>query len=284
MSDIQSYMRPVRVDILPPSEILKSDVECFSIVEYTGDEALSISVSPKAVPGIVFQHHDGQSALESIITDSGIAPPAPTLFLYGPGIKPSVMNFVKGPYTSIQIVLKPHALSTLLGINASALTDGFVELNEFSTEDLNSQLLDATNEQKQVALLTNFLVTQLKQERTRDEIVEKSLELIHRNITGVSVRYLLEQLSISERHFERRFRQTIGVSPQAYIRVKRFNEAIRLIKSGQFGKLTDIAYALDFYDQSHLIRDINSFSSITPKDVARKGDDFFDDQVGYSYL
>src|SRR6476659_8693900 len=108
MSEIQGYVKSIRFDILPPPQILRGDVECFSTIEYTGDEGLAISVSPKAVPGIVFQQHNGQSALESIVSDSGITPSAPTSFLYGPGIEPSTMNFTKGSYTSIQVILKPH--------------------------------------------------------------------------------------------------------------------------------------------------------------------------------
>lgn len=277
-------MQSIKSDVLPPPEILKNHVECFSLVEYSGEQKLEISVSPKAVPGIVFQHRDGQSAIESIITNSKITSALPTLFLYGPGVEPSVMSFTKGRYTSIQVILKPHALNTLLGISATTLTNGFMKLSEFSSDNLNEQLLAARGVQKQITLLTNFLVTQLKLERTGDQLIEESLRLIHNNIAGISVKYLLENLNISERQFERRFNQTVGITPQSYIRVKRFNEAIRLIKTGQYQKLTDIAYVLNFYDQSHFIRDINSFSGMTPKNVSQKEDDSYHEQVGYSYL
>jgi AraC-like DNA-binding protein len=273
----------MRFDILPPSDILKDYVDCFSIFEYNGDEGLAISVSPKAVPGLVFHHHNGQSAIESIVTHSRITPVTPTLFVCGAGTEPSIMNFTKGPYTSIHVVLKPDALNSLFGLNASTLADGFLEPHEFSADDLNAQLLEAQDTQQRIALLAHFLVTQLKHERTRDRVIEESLKLIHHNIACISVKSLLEHLHISERHFERRFSQTVGISPQSYIRVQRFNEAIRLIKAGQYDKLTDIAYALNFYDQSHFVRDINAFSGISPKTVSRKDDDFYHGQVGYSY-
>jgi AraC-like DNA-binding protein len=89
-------------------------------------------------------------------------------------------------------------------------------------------------------------------------------------------------LHISERQFERRFTQTVGLSPHVYIRVKRFNEAIRLIKTGQFERLTDVAYALNFSDQSHFIRDIKAFSGMTPTSLAQKVDDFHHEQAGYA--
>jgi len=62
----------------------------------------------------------------------------------------------------------------------------------------------------------------------------------------------------------------MGISPQLYIRVKRFNKAVRLIKTRQFDRLTDVAYAFNFYDQSHFIRDVKAFSGITPKSLSQK--------------
>src|ERR1700693_5953267 len=136
-------MSSIRFTILPAPEILKYDVECFRIAEYTGEEGLAIKVSPNGVPGIVFQQNNGRSAIENIITHSGRTVCAPTLFLYRPNTETSVMNYKRGSCTTIQVIFKPHALKTLLGIDASVLTDGFVELHEFSAEDLNVQLIEA---------------------------------------------------------------------------------------------------------------------------------------------
>ena len=277
-------MSSIKFNMLPAPEILKNDVECFRIVEYTGEEGVTIKVSPNGVPGIVFQQNNGQSALENIITHSGRTVYPPPLFLYGPGTEPSVMHYKGGSSTTAQVIFKPHALKTLLGINASRLTDGWADLHEFSAEDLQVQLIEAKNEQERLTLLTSFLVAKFKQAKTRDTLVEESLRFIHTNIGSIHVQYLLEYLHLSERQFERRFTQTVGLSPHLYIRVKRFNEAIRLIKTRQFERLTDVAYALNFYDQSHFIHDIKAFSGMTPKSLSQKVDDFHHDQAGYSYV
>ena len=119
----------IQLNILPVPEILKNDVECLRIVEYSGEEGLAIQVSPNGVPGIVFQQNNGQSAIEHIITHSGRTACPPPLFLYGPGTEPSVMHYKRGSSTTTHVIFKPHALKTLLGINASALTDVACALN-----------------------------------------------------------------------------------------------------------------------------------------------------------
>lgn len=270
--------------ILAPPRILRDDVECFSITESTGEAGVAIKVSPKCTPGIVFQHVNGRSAIENITTESGINDSIPAAFLYGPGLEPSVMNYRGGSYTTVHVILKPHALNSLLGMNASTLTDDFVELNEMSDGDLNGQLMEATDVQAQVELLTDFLAAQRQQLSGRDELIEEGLHVIHRDIAVTTVKRLLDHLHISERQFQRRFRQAVGVTPQSYMRVQRFNEAIRLIKGGRYERLTDVAHALNFYDQSHLIRDIKAFSGLTPRKVSQKEDDFHHTKTGYSFV
>lgn len=277
-------MKPLKFKIIPAPENLNADVDCFRIVEYSGEEKLDIAVSLNGMPGIVFQHHDGHSTIQNIVTHSGLnSGQAPTLFIYGQNTARSVINLMKRPFTMTQVILRPHALQSLLGMNASTLTNGFVEPSEFSTGSLNELLIEAHSEQKRIALLTDFLIAQQAREKTRDSIVEASLALIHKNISTITIKILLECLNISERQFERRFSQTVGISPQFYIRVKRFNEAIKLMKSGQYNRLTDVANALSFYDQSHFIRDIKEFSGITPKGLFQK-DDFHHDPGGYVSL
>lgn len=142
--------------IIPAPEALKRDVECFRIAQYSGEEALAIKVSPNGMPGIVFQHNHGASGLESIITPSAATVAIPTSFVYKAGTEPSVMNYRKGAYTTTQVILKPDALRNLLGINALALTSGLVELNEFSSEDLNARLVEARSDQELITILTSF--------------------------------------------------------------------------------------------------------------------------------
>ena len=236
-----------------------------------------------ALPGIVFQHLNGRSPIDNMTTASGYCVDMPTLFVYGQMTERSTMRYKKEPFTATTIFFKPHALQSLLGVNASALTNHLVELREFSVGDLNMQLLEARNEQVRLTLLTNFLASKLRQATTRDRLIEESLCIIHNNVGRVTVKNLLECLNISERQFEKRFSQTVGLSPQFYIRVKRFTEAIRLMQTGRYERLTDVAHSLNFYDQSHFIRDIKAFSGITPKSLFQKVDEFQSDHKVYEF-
>jgi AraC-like DNA-binding protein len=276
-------MNPIILRTIPAPESLKKEVECFRIFDYKGEEAFAIKVAPIAVPGIVFQHKNGKSAIKNFITSWGVNASVSMSFIYGAGTTHSIMNYKKGPFTTIQVILKPHALQSIFGIDASTMTDKRIDLNKFSGQDLNSQLLEAQTYKKQIALLTKFLVTQKKQAKTKDVLVEKSLALINKHIASIDVKYLVTALNISERQLEKRFTETVGIPPQSYIRVKRFNEAVRLMKTKKFERLTDVAHALNYYDQSHFIRDLKDFTGITPKSIFQKVDNFHE-QGGFSYV
>lgn len=277
-------MESDKLNLLSVPDVLKNDVECILLNKFNSEEGTAINVFPNAIPGIVFHHKQGQPAIENIVMQSGRQTSPPTLFLYGPGTESSVMNFKGGSYTVMQVILKPHAIQALFGINALALKECTLELNEFSTDNINEQLMNARSEQHQIGLLTRFLVDKLKQAKARDKLVEESICLIHQSAGNITVRALLEYLAISERQFERRFSQTVGISPISYIRVKRFNEAMRLMKTGRYDTLAEVAYALNFYDQSHFIHDIKRFTGVTPKSLSQKVDDFVYNQAGYSYV
>jgi AraC-like DNA-binding protein len=269
--------------VLPAPDMLQRDVKCLLLYEFEGNQNVSTNVFPKGIPGIVFHHQKGNPAIESIQVQSGRKVSPPTLFLYGPVAESSVMHFSEGSYTVIQVVMKPHALKAIFGINALILKETSVEVNEFSSEDIHEQMINARGAQEQADLLIQFLVNKLEQAKTRDDLVEESLRFIHKHAGTITVKSLLEQLELSERQFERRFSQTVGISPYSYIRIRRFNEAIRLMKTRRCDTLTEIAYALNYHDQSHFIRDIKAFTGITPKSLAQRADDFFHNQAGYSY-
>ena len=279
-------MNSMTSNIFSPSEFLKRDVECIRLITYPGNQALAIKVLPKGLPGLVFQLGQDGSAIDTIATPSAQFSALPVLFLHGSGSEPSVMHFKKGPYTTIQVVFKPQALYTLFGLDAVAFSckpSIHLGATEFGGETLETQLIKTPLDSERIVLLETFLVEKLKQSGTRDKMIEESLDQIHNNIGSTTVQSLLEQLNISERQFQKRFARVVGCSPKRYIRVTRVNEALKLMNSGNYERLSDVAYALNFYDQSHFIREMKTFSWVSPKNLTQKVIEFHQDQAGASY-
>lgn len=273
------------INLFPVPDVLKDYVEYFWTGEREADETAEREITSivNGASGILFQHHNGNSvfvsspALSNHEFHTGTLPSA---YAYGQITRPNLI-LAKGSFSATGAILKPHTWNLLFGLSATELTERRIELNEFSTENLHEQLLNENRERARIALLRDFLISRLEHINTTDALIQESIRLIHRNIQSIKVMNLFKNFEISERQFERRFRRAIGLSPYFYIRVIRFQEALKLIQSKQFKRLSDIAFALNFADQSHFIKDIKEFSGLTPKGLSQKVDDFIHQRIGY---
>lgn len=277
-------MSQITFETIEPPAALSRDVECYRIAEYTGTDGLEITVCPSGLPGIVFQDNNhGQSAIKELIGHSGSAPIIPTSFIYGQGTGLSVMRFLPGLYTTIQAILRPNGLSTLFGMRPADLNDSLVDLAYYAGPLLPHELIVAPSNGQRIALLNDFLITKLTKQKSRDEAVEQALRAVDENIGEITIKGLTDMVGLSERQFERRFQDAVGLSPQFYLRVRRITEAAKLMKTDKYQTLADVAGAVNFFDQSHFIRDMKEFSGLTPRSLSQKVSDFHYDQGGASY-
>jgi AraC-like DNA-binding protein len=162
------------------------------------------------------------------------------------------------------ILLQHHEGRPALGSRASGLNDGSAGLGNFSKEHLGEELLNARSDHERVARLSAFLRARVDGAGAEDLLVTECLGLIRTDIQSIRVPQLLKRLKVSERQLERRFVRAIGVSPHRYIRILRFRKAVQLMKANQFERLSDVAYDLNYVDQSHFVKDIKAFSGFTP--------------------
>jgi AraC-like DNA-binding protein len=252
-----------------PPEALTNYVEYFWTLECRQEDAvLTLKTFANGVSGIIFQHHNGRSAWGPTTASmhSSHNGDIPTSFVYGKRTRPS-QTFAKGAFGLTGAVFKPQAISMLLNVDPVQLTNGPVVLDEFSKDDVGEQLLNASSAHEKFVRISDFLRAHVDDARPEDVLVRESLRLINRHIRSIRVPQLLKCLNVSERQFERRFVRAIGVSPHQYIRIARFQEAVRLIKAKQFERLSDVAYDLNYVDQSHFIKDIKAFSGYTPTEL-----------------
>jgi AraC-like DNA-binding protein len=263
----------MKYTVHPPPAALRSYVAHLWTVEPDGDGPPDVTLNffVTCAPCIVFQHRDGRSAITRRITgggDQACHGSHPTSFIRGPITRP-FQYITDGAPTAIGVELKPLALNALLGIDVAGLTDGVVELNAFSRDNLDERLLNADGRRDQIAVLTQFLVAKIGTSRHNDSLVAQSLRLIRGKVGSIHVHDLFTHANVSERQFERRFARATGVPASFYLKVWRFQEAVRLMKAGQFERLSDIAYDLGYADQSHFIKDTREFTGYTPTRLSR---------------
>ncbi|MCJ8345101.1 helix-turn-helix domain-containing protein, partial [bacterium] len=82
---------------------------------------------------------------------------------------------------------------------------------------------------------------------------------------NLSVQELASLQNFSTRQIQRIFQQHIGLSPKSYHRIFRTKKAKHLLKNSPQYSCTEIAYLLDYSDQSHFIHDFKLCAKLTPQ-------------------
>lgn len=211
-------------------------------------------------PGILFSQSN-----HGFFTDS-CNEKLSSFYLYGQTIKP-INLFSFGQFTKIIFYLKPHVLGSLFRINASEITDTCLDISLLQPKEtpvLLEKLSEATSVENQIRLISDFLLTIASKDNS-DLILQQATETIIRYNGEVILTDLHKKFNLSERTFERRFENSIGISPRLFARVCRFRSALTQLHTYDYTKLSDIAYENGFSDQSHFIRTFKEFTGVTPK-------------------
>jgi len=69
------------------------------------------------------------------------------------------------------------------------------------------------------------------------------------------------------------FKQQVGVTPKAYVKIMRFQKAIGEIEASGEVDWTGISQDCGFYDQAHFIHNFKFFSGFTPEEYVRRKSD-----------
>lgn len=223
-------------------------------IRLEGKSMLDLQVTADRFPRIVIQCLNGLNALHSADYRSIYA-----ASLKGVTSKPALVN-MEPTYSHVAVSLYPHGLKALFGIDGSETADEVVDLNHFIPREVTEKIMGATLVQTRLQLLEASLLKQVRKSTTVDARVLNFLQLCPATNYGNQLR----SYGISERQFERKFLQTIGLTPSYYRRMLRFENAFYRIQHNQFKSLADLAYELGYADQSHFNREFKQLSGQTP--------------------
>ena len=254
-----------------PADNLLPYVKYFYVMESnaTGHQQQNLRAMADGCPGILFQ----KSAAGSFLLDQKALP---DLFLFGQSTKHLDMA-LNGNFDAIGVALQPNALQGLFGMNAEILTDSCLDLNLLSTaqgHSLSDKLEHAATTSEKINILNNYLIRELNRNKyAPNPKMDYALQKILVSNGAVSLKELQLQLNLSERSFERKFNQHVGISPKLYSRICSFQAALKQLNTHNFEKLSDIAYTHNYADQSHFIRSFKQFSGLSPNQYQKRSNE-----------
>jgi AraC-like DNA-binding protein len=253
---------------IPPPPYLKNHVRFLWTLEWSGVEHLTQIFGPVAdgCPGLIFQQSPNSTFF---LEDKQL----PDLLLYGQTTKYTELHLT-GAFCSIGVCCYPHALKSVFRLNADELTNTCLDLDLLSVSKdfyLAEKLANTPSLTGKIDVIAAFLFNQIsKNEGGTDEVTQFALSQIIQSNGSISLKDLQEQLQLTERSFERRFKQGVGISPKLFSRICRFQNSLAQLRSNNYSKLSDIAFENDYADQSHYIRAFKEFAGFSPYQYQKK--------------
>ena len=135
--------------------------------------------------------------------------------------------------------------------------------------DLRERMLAVEDTVRRFELVERFLVARFRSALELNPCVAFAVgEMIERP-DFLNIRRMNEKIGYSQKHFTEMFRKQIGVTPKSYLKIMRFQKAVRTIDAAASIDWGSIAQECGFYDQSHFIHDFKHFSGFTPDEYSK---------------
>ena len=249
-----------------PSLPLARFIKCFWALEYRAAKGTAEAepVLPDGSPEIVFNLSDrflrlsaGREDLQPATLFAGqmtrgiLIRPTAHVKLFGVRFQPAgAFPFLRAPLdeTTDEIVEFGDAVASGIG------------------KEIEERIHSATCFDERIAIFESYFSKSLREIRKTDAFLtaSKAVAVIEEQGGRLSVPDIADELGVSERSLERRFKQAVGIAPKTFSRIARFQTVVRAFQSGKTLNLLDTALDCGYYDQSHLNRDFNEFAGQSP--------------------
>ena len=134
----------------------------------------------------------------------------------------------------------------------------------YSIEKIEDKLSNMRTAKERVQCVEDFLLAILNRDN-EDLLIQKACRDLSASNGNYPIRMLARNLGLTERTFERRFLNHVGATPKKYARVVRLRNAIFQRKT--LSTWADVACAVGYYDQSHMIHDFQELYGISPESL-----------------
>ena len=118
-----------------------------------------------------------------------------------------------------------------------------------------------------------FLLKHFQDRFSVNPAVAYALAEIIRGPDQISLGRVSQNVGYSQKHFIAMFKEHVGITPKAYLKIIRFQKAIVEIEERKEVNWAGISQDCGFYDQAHFINDFKFFSGFTPEEYVRRKND-----------
>ena len=256
-----------RFETVVPRESLSTVVKNFFVLEFHNDTPVADYLLPDGLPSFFYVEAD--KAVETFFGDDTRLFPLQNGFYVG--YSNTAVRFIHTKAKFAGASIYPVFFNLIFGRSLMSILNQFQRCNEPDMlVPVSSLIADSGDNYREVfGSIENYIEQQLANHPFNDEFLQ-----IYKELTGpggyrLKVEELAEHVGYSTRHLHTRFQQYFGMSPKQFIKLVKFNHALKYIyEKDEASSLASIADVVGYHDQSHFIRDFKAICGKTPKEIA----------------
>lgn len=171
------------------------------------------------------------------------------------------------------IVFKPAGIASLFDLSVYEYTEERLPLQNILPQYALHpaiQSLEKSDANERARLLEQFVTDQFNKNKPIPDFIDNAANLIVEKNGMVDITQMMKDIYMSRRSFERNFFKKVGVSPKFYARLRRLSHLMNLIAGRKHVDWNEIFSSVEFYDQSHFIKDFIEFTGRTPQQYLKE--------------
>lgn len=172
----------------------------------------------------------------------------------------------------ISVSFRPGGAHPFFDLPMDELANHVVELDDVlgpRARTLHDRLAERPSDRERADTFQDWLLERRRAVHSAFPTVLRAVELLGRAEPAVSVAGTCDRLGLSHRHLIRSFRATIGLPPKTVGRIARFQGMLSAARAPRRVDWADLAARFGYCDQSHLVREVRQFASVTPTELLR---------------
>lgn len=254
-----------------PSGPFREYVRHFELRELEWKDSVGVRPLPARPAQLLIFHladREGSQLLDHRSGKTLVTPPAGIM---GPQTFRAVDALWRGRFRDFAVSFQPTGFYRLFGVPMIDLADRIYEASELMgtrVRLLHEQLYQCPTLNDMARTTEGFLLGWLAAARQYHAVQAAATVILTRH-GHVELDDLVHEAGLSQRQFERKFAEQIGMGPKHYCRVARLNYILRLKEARPDRTWTELSYEGGYFDQMHLVKDFKLLAGATPTEFSR---------------
>ncbi|MBT1711208.1 AraC family transcriptional regulator [Fulvivirgaceae bacterium PWU5] len=201
-----------------------------------------------------------------IVPAAHVEVPVPPVVITGPKNKPVGLLFGKD-HLMVKVIFHPTGTYRLLGLNMKETVNNGLDATRFwgvALNDILHQLRGADSYESMIQVICAFIEAKFDVRCRPQEPIDLVAMKMLDPLTDHSQEEWAAMACLSLRQFERNFMTRIGITPKLFIRIVRFEHAMKIKNDHPQKSWSQIAEECGYTDSSHLLREFKEFAEFPP--------------------